>query len=85
MNSKIVKLLVFSALIFAILSATPMLMASTHPDMKTDNLTSKPVTEIHPSTQLTGDPVGGGVPNVQIIPLGDPVGGGVPQVNTIAD
>jgi hypothetical protein len=85
MNSKTVKLLAFSALIFAILSATPMLMASTHPAMKTGNLTRKPSTEIQSNAELTGDPVGGGIPNVQIIPLGDPVGGGIPNVQIIAD
>jgi hypothetical protein len=82
---KIVKLLVFSALIFAILSATTMLMASNHSNMKTDNLANRPATEVHPNTHLTGDPIGGGVPNVQMTPLGDPIGGGVPLVHTIAD
>jgi len=85
MNSKIVKLLVFSALIFAILSATPMLIASIHQSMKIDNLTSRSVTEVHPNAHLIGDPVGGGIPNVQTIPLGDPVGGGIPNVQTIPD
>ena len=85
MNSKIVKLLAFSALIFAVLSATPMLMASTHSSIKTNNLSSKPTTEIRSSTHLTGDPIGGGVPNVQTIPLGDPIGGGVPNVYIVTD
>ena len=85
MNFKIVKLLVLSALFFAILSATPMFMTSTHANMKTDNLTSKPATEVHPNAHLTGDPVGGGVPKVQTMLIGDPVGGGVPLVHTMAD
>jgi hypothetical protein len=68
MNSQIVKLLVFSALFFAIQSATPMLMINNHAGVKTDNITSKPATAIHANTQLTGDPVGGGgFPNVQNI------------------
>ncbi|MGA2310202.1 MAG: hypothetical protein ABSG57_11750 [Candidatus Bathyarchaeia archaeon] len=83
MNFKIVKLLVLSALFFAILSATPMFMTSTHANMKTDNLTSKPATEVHPNAHLTGDPVGGGVPKVQTMLIGDPVGGGVPKVQTM--
>ena len=67
MNSKIVKLLVLSVTFLAILSATSIFIASTHPSMKTDNLTSKAATEIHQNTHLTGDPVGGGIPNVQIV------------------
>ena len=85
MNFKIVKLLVLSALFFSILFATSMLMTNTHANMKEDHLVSKSVTEGHPSTILTGDPVGGGFPQVRIVPMGDPVGGGFPQVHTIVD
>jgi hypothetical protein len=84
MNFKIVKLLVFSALFFSILFATFMLMTNTDASMKEDYLVSKSVTEGHPSAILTGDPVGGGFPQI-IIPTGDPVGGGFPQAHTIVD
>ena len=76
-NFKIVNLIAFLALLFAIISATPMFMMVNHSGVKTDNFTIKPATGIHASAQLTGDPVGGGdFPNVQTRLLGDPVGGG---------
>jgi hypothetical protein len=61
MNFKIVKLLLLSALFFAILLATSMLMTNVHANTTVDNLTHKPATTI-----LMGDPVGGGgIPQVQ--------------------
>jgi hypothetical protein len=84
MDFKIVKLLLLSALFFAILFATPMLMANPHTNAMVDNLTNKLATEGHAHVVLTGDPVGGGFPQA-VIPMGDPVGGGFPLVRTKAD
>ena len=85
MNSKIVKLLAFSALFFAIMSATLVFVISNHAGVKTDNIIGRVATAIHANTQLTGDPVGGGgFPHVHVGLLGDPVGGGgFPHVRTI--
>ena len=65
MNFKIVKLVAFSVLFFAILFATSMLMVSNHAAMNTGNMRSGPTTVA--KTELTGDPVGGGWPDVQNI------------------
>lgn len=84
MDIKTVKLLLISALFFAILFATLMLIANPHANAMVDNLTNKLATEGHPDIVVTGDPVGGGFPQA-VVPMGDPVGGGFPLVRTKAD
>jgi|GEM_PF-4744267 len=66
MNFRISGVLLISAILFAMLSAAPMLLMQT-----------KANTTTHVAV-VAGDPVGGGVPCV-VLPFGDPVGGGVPQ------
>jgi hypothetical protein len=66
MNVKVVKLLLLSALFFALLFVTPMfatsvLKADSHAKIE-DNLTYRPATEGQRNTILMGDPVDGGTP-----------------------
>jgi hypothetical protein len=62
MKFKFVKLLLVSALFFAVLFATPMFKTNNHADMTVNNLAHKLASEGHPDTILVGDPVRGGVP-----------------------
>jgi hypothetical protein len=49
-------------------------------DMTVGNLARRTAIQSHAGPILLGDPVGGGIPKVRVLPIGDPVGGGIPNV-----